>query len=120
MSVGIESEEGNLRVLRITGLLRKAELDAVQKAEAARWEPTTRVMLLVIIEKFEGWERNADWGDMTFFLKHEKQIEKMAIVSDPRWKEDVLMFAGSGFRHGQVKFFLPAQLAMARAWLGQG
>jgi hypothetical protein len=118
MGAKIQPEEGNLTVLRITGLLRKAELDAVQKAEAGRWDPATRIKLLVIVEKFEGWERNVDWGDMTFFLKHGNQIEKMAVVADPRWKDELLMFAGAGFRKAQVKFFSPGQLATARAWLG--
>jgi len=36
MSVTIEPEEGNLRVLRIKGLLRKSEWDSALAAEAAQ------------------------------------------------------------------------------------
>jgi hypothetical protein len=118
MGVTIQQEEGNLRVMRITGLLRKSELDAGLEAEARKWKPETKVKVLVMLEDFEGWERGADWGDVTFLVGHDQQIDKMAIVADPKWEIDTLTFAGAGFRQGQVKFFPVNQLALARAWLG--
>jgi hypothetical protein len=118
MGATIEREEGNLRVLRITGLLKKSEFDAALATEASQWGPTTRVKVLVIVENFNGWERGADWGDMTFFETHGDQIDKIAIVADPQLETDLLMFAGAGFRRAPVKFFSTNQLAQARAWLG--
>ena len=118
MSVTIQQEEGNVRVLRITGLLRKAEMDSVFATEAQEWGPTTRVRVLVMVEGFEGFERGANWEDMTFFEKYGDQVDKIAIVVDPRWETDLLMFVGAGFRRGAVKFFPANQLALARAWLG--
>ncbi len=117
MGATIEREEGNLRVLRITGLLRKSELDTALATEADQWEPETRVKVLVIVEDFQGWERGADWGDMAFFVEHDHQIEKIAIVADPKWKLQTLMFAGAGVRRAQVKFYATNQLAVARTWL---
>jgi hypothetical protein len=46
------------------------------------------------------------------------QIEKIAIVADPKWEIETLAFAGAGFRRAPVKFFSANQLALARAWLG--
>ena len=118
MGATIQQEKGNLRVLRITGLLKKSELDAVQAAEAKQWTPATRVKLLVIVESFQGWERGADWGDVSFLVTQGEQIEKIAIVGDPKWETEFLMFAGGGLRKAQVKFFPSNQLAQARVWLG--
>jgi hypothetical protein len=118
MGVTIGREEGDLRVLRITGLLRKSEWDSALATEAEHWRPETRVKVLVIVENFKGWERGVDWGDMDFFVEHEHQIEKSAIVADPQLETDLLMFAGAGFRRAPVKFFSANQLALARAWLG--
>ena len=73
--------------------------------------------MLVVAENFEGFERGADWGDISFLVKHDRQIEKVAIVGDLKWESDLLVFAGAGFRQGQVRFFPPNQLAQARAWL---
>jgi hypothetical protein len=118
MGATIEPKEGKLTVLRITGLLKKSEMDAVLAAEAKGWTPATKVNVLVLVEDFKGWERGADWGDMTFLVEHDEQIEKIAIVGDPKWRTDLLMFAGKGFRHAAVQFFPPHQLAQARVWLG--
>ena len=118
MGVTIQQEEGNLRVLRITGLLRKSEMDAALAAEARKWGPGARIKALVLAEDFEGFERGADWGDITFLVKHDHQIEKIAIVADKKWESDALTFAGAGFRQGQVRFFPQNQLAQARAWVG--
>ena len=118
MGATIHQEEGNLRVLRITGLLRKSELDAALEAEAKEWGPATRVRVLIIAEEFKGWERGADWGDTSFLFAHDDQIDKIAIVADPRWETETVIFAAAGIRRAPVKFFPPDQLALARAWLG--
>ncbi len=67
MSVTIEQGEGDFRVMRTPGLLKKSELDEVLANEARQWKPTTRVRVLVIVQDFKGWERGADWGDVAFF-----------------------------------------------------
>jgi hypothetical protein len=69
-------------------------------------------------EDFEGFERGADWGDISFLVKHDRQVDKIAIVGNQKWESEMLVFAGAGFRQGQVQFFPPNQLAQARAWLG--
>ncbi len=117
MGVTIEKEKGSVRIMRITGLLRKSEFDKALAAEAREWGPETRVKILVTVENFQGWERGADWGDMAFFIDHDHQVEKIAIVADPKWELGTLMFAGAGIRRGQVKFFKDNQLLLARRWL---
>lgn len=118
MGVTLQQEEGNVRVLRVAGMLKKSEFDAVITAEAKEWGPQTRVKLLVLAEAFTGWEQNADWGDLSFFLKHGDQIEKIAIVGDPKWETELSIFAAAGFRRAPVKFFPLNGVASARAWLG--
>ena len=117
MGVTLQQEEGNVRVLQVAGILKKSEFDAVITAEAEQWAPQTRVKLLVLAEGFQGWERNEDWGDLTFFMKHGDQIDKIAIVADPKWETELLIFAAAGFRRAPVKFFPSRQIRSARAWL---
>jgi len=97
MGLTIQQEEENLRVLRISGLLRKSELDGALTAEASRWGPATHVRVLVIVEDFKGWEPGVDWGDMTFFETQGDGIDKITIVADPKWEAETLAFAGQGF-----------------------
>ncbi len=53
IGVMIEREEGDLRVLRITGLLKKSEFDAALVVEVNQWRPTTHVKVLVMMEDFK-------------------------------------------------------------------
>jgi hypothetical protein len=117
MAVTIKQEEDNIRVLRITGTIVKSEFDAVITTEAKQWGPQTEVKLLVLAEDFQGWERNEEWGDLSFFLKYGDQIGKIAIVADPNLETDLLMFTAAGFRRAPVKFFPMWQIASARAWI---
>jgi hypothetical protein len=117
MGVTLQQEEGNVRVLRVAGMLKKSEFDAVLTAEAKEWGPQTRVKVLVLAEGFQGWERNEQWGDLSFFLTYGDRIDKIAIVADPKWEDDLLMFAAAGFRRAPVKFFPSGKIKSARAWL---
>jgi hypothetical protein len=118
MSVTLEREDDNVRVLRIGGILRKSEFDAVIRAEAKQWSPKTRVRVLVIAEGFQGWERSEEWGDVSFLFDYGDQIDRIAVVADPRWETEMLIFAAAGLRRAPVKFFPSTQVASARAWLG--
>lgn len=118
MGVMIEREEGDLRVLRITGLLRKSQWDAVLATEARQWGPTTHVKVLVMMEDFKGWERGVDWGDITFFDTYGDQIDKIAIVADAKWEVEIVAFAGAGFPACSNQILPLSQLTLARSWLG--
>jgi len=52
---------------------------------------------------------------MDSHLWHGDQIQKIAIVADPKWETQVLMFVGTGFRGAPVKSFPSDQLAEACA-----
>ncbi len=60
MGAAIEPEKDNLLVLRITGLLKKSEMDRVLGVEARQWTSATKIRVLVVAENFQGWERGAD------------------------------------------------------------
>jgi hypothetical protein len=117
MSLTVHPDAGNTHALRISGVLRKSEVDAVQTAAAKMFETVDTVKLLVIAEDFQGWEPGADWGDLSFFLNYGSRIVKIAIVADEKWKDRFLMFFGAGFRKAPVKFFTVDQQAEARTWL---
>ncbi len=110
-------QDKDVWVLRITGTLLKSEMDGLQTAGAKEFQAGGTVKLLLVAENFDGWERGADWGDMSFFLEHGDKIDKIAIVADPKRKAEWLAFAGAGFRRAPVQYFPLDQLAQARAWL---
>ena len=120
MPASIEHESDNLYRVRISGVFSKTELENVQAVAAQEIKRLGRIKLLFILEQFQGWERGVDWGDVTFFTSHEKDIGRIAIVGDEEWRDHALAFAGAGIRKAAVRFFPPAERSQARAWLLQG
>lgn len=118
MSITIRQENG-LSVLRITGQLKKAELDSVQAAVVKDFlaEPKLKLKLLVIVENFKGWEENPYWGDMSFYFEHGEKIAKIALAADPKRQAELMMFMGEGIRPIPMKFFPLDRIEDARKWL---
>jgi hypothetical protein len=103
MEMRIESER--LLVIRIRSILRRAEFDECQRAAAEMIRKFGRVTGLIVLDGFRGWQQGEDWGDVSFLLEHESNMEKLA----------VLMFAGAGLRSNPLRYFNDE--ASARSWL---
>ena len=117
MPVQIKYEPNETCVLRISGILKRSEFGAEERALARHIDTGSNPRLLVILENFEGWERGADWNDLDFTISHGGEISKIAIVAEPRWETPALAFAGVGVRRAPVKFFPTNELEQARSWL---
>jgi hypothetical protein len=76
-----------------------------------------KIKILVLLEDFLGWERGADWEDVNFQGEHDRDIEKIAIIGDEKWRNLVLAFTGKPFRPVEIEYFTPSQLEQARAWI---
>ena len=57
-----------------------------------------RVRLLFVLDGFEGWEAEAAWNDLGFYVKHGDMVERIAIAGDERWRGHTMMFAGADLR----------------------
>jgi stage V sporulation protein SpoVS len=117
MSATLLKDVNGVWVMSLTGMLRKAELDAVQKQAMDSGAVADDAKVLIIAREFGGWEPGADWGDVTFFIEHGHKIGKIAIVCDPDWEAKFLVFSGAGMRRAQVKSFRLGQIAEAHEWL---
>jgi hypothetical protein len=112
----VDASEGVLTI-RISGKLRQSELAAAQKNAAEILQKRGSSRLLVLAEKFEGWEKGGDWGDLSGQEQLDAQIERMAIVGEKRWEDVALLFTGKGVRHIDIEYFSPTELPRARNWL---
>ena len=120
MPASIQHENGNLFRIIISGVVRQAELKDVQAVAVRKIARFGTIELLFVLEQFEGWERDTDWGDLTFYAVHDKDIDKVAIVGEEKWRDHGLAFAGAGIRTAAVRFFALADGELARAWLLEG
>ena len=117
MAIEIIDVAGKLLQLKIRGLFMKADHDRIIQIAKEAIERSGKVQALVMLEAFEGWERRGDWGDVSFIIEQGQHIEKMAIVGDEKWQDDVVAFTAKGFRATTVEFFTPPRLHEALTWL---
>ena len=119
MPVQIKYEPNDICVVRISGILKRSEFGAEERALARNIETGLNPRLLAILENFEGWDRGADWNDLDFYISHGHKISKIAIVAERRWESLALAFAGAEVRRTPVKCFPPNELGQARGWLAE-
>jgi SpoIIAA-like len=120
MPIHIHQEEpGGLLVATVSGRIHYSEFLPVWQKSAEAIERVGKIRILILLDNFHGWETSEAWGDTSFQQRYDTFIERIAIVGDSQWKDLVLAFAGKPFRTLPIQYFLPTQLAEARAWLGK-
>jgi hypothetical protein len=100
-------------------MLRKSEMEKAQATLAQEIAQVGKVRLMFVLDQFKGWEKGPDWGDMRFYDTYGHYIERIAIVGEEKWRDDALMFALADLRKAPTRYFLPAELDAARAWMTQ-
>lgn len=116
MSIEILSNSGGILVARISGLFTQPESAALQTAATEAIHRHGRVRMLVTTEDFQGWRQGDDWSDVSF-MENDPYIQKMAIVGDKQWEEQALVFSASMVRQFPIRYFLPHEIELAKAWL---
>ncbi|MDP2203296.1 MAG: STAS/SEC14 domain-containing protein [Methylicorpusculum sp.] len=109
--------DGDVITVHIRSVMRFADQKALQDVAIDFIRRGLYPRVLVIAEDFEGWEKSEEWGNDDFLLEFGNQIVKIAIVTDERWKDPVLMFTGKGLRSTEIECFDPSSLDAAKQWL---
>ena len=112
-----EKESENLFVVQIKGTFTFEDLKEIQNKAHAEIVSSRKVKLLILAERFSEWGKDGDWGDLTFMYEHDPYIEKIAVVAEGKWKDEILMFVGADRRQASVEFFLADGEEDARDWL---
>jgi hypothetical protein len=120
MSITVTKEPDGLIVVKVEGALEFEDLKEVQDAGVEGIEGGGKIKILVLAEDFSGWGKEGDWGDLTFMYEHDGEIERIAVLAEDEWKEQIMMFLGAGRRQASVEYFLPGQEKDARNWVNQG
>jgi SpoIIAA-like len=118
MAFTIIDTSGPIISATISGELGKSEVTQMQAAAVDAMRRFGKISVLFVLDNFRGWKREPDWGDVTFMTEHDQEITKIAVVGEEQWRDLVFAFLAKGFRQAEVEYFLPVDLAKARAWLG--
>jgi hypothetical protein len=117
MAMTLHHERDNIYRVDLVGKLGKKDFESCQEQLAGEMRRIGPVRLLIVLRGFDGWEPQANWNDLSFFVSHGDGIERIAIVGPERWRSETLMFAGADLRKGPVEFFRQDADAEARTWL---
>ena len=117
MSVIFTKESETLFTIQIKGAFTFNDLKDAEKQAREEIDRSQKVKLLVLAEQFSGWGKDSDWGDLTFMHEYDPYIEKIAVVANEKWRDQLLMFLGAGRRQAPVMFFSPDEEKDARDWL---
>ncbi len=113
----LEKSSGNIVGIRMSGKLHDADYkEFVPKAEAII-EKEGSIRMLVIFEDFHGWDTHACWDDFAFGMKHKKDIERFAIVTDKKWLKWSMKLSAPLINESKV--FEPNQEDEAWAWIAE-
>ena len=116
MSITFTKESDDLFVINVQGILTFEDLKEVENKVSEVIDRSQKTKLLVLAEEFSGWGKKGDWGDLTFMYEYDPHIEKIAVVTEANWKDEMLMYIGAGRRKAEVKFFFEDEDAWD--WLG--
>jgi hypothetical protein len=117
MAFTIIDATGPVISAKIGGEIAKSEVSQIQALALDAIRRCGKINALFILEDFRGWKRGDEWGDITFLTEHDKEIARIAVVGEEEWRDLIYAFLAKGFRGAEVEYFLPANLASARAWL---
>jgi hypothetical protein len=93
----VEKEEG-LITIKISGVLKRAELAQMERVAIEAMGPARKIKFLILTESFQGWDNKGNWEDVSFQSEYDEQIEKIAIVGEKRWQDLAEAFVGKGLR----------------------
>jgi hypothetical protein len=102
--------------IEISDRVTTDEFEATAKKLRAFIARHSRVRVLEIIHDFEGMDAGAFWRDFKFSLRHLKDFNRCAIVSDAKWFSPLSALA-EPFIDCEVACFPPEDIEAARNWL---
>ena len=106
--------------LEIDGWIDAEDIDRIVKIVEPRIDTGEKLRIYAEVNSWSGMSLGAFIKDLKFSLKHLKDFEKEAIVSDRKWLEALAALGNTLFSGIEVKHFTPDESDKALEWLGVG
>ena len=75
-----------------------------------------KVRLLVRMHGFHGWTMRALWEDLKFVLRDFSHIERLALIGDNRWEEEMALHC-KPLTTSKERYFDESKADEAAAWI---
>lgn len=113
-----EVPDTNVLELTIDGGVSGPEFDELIARLEAAITRHGKIRVLELVRSLGGIPPSKWWDDVKFGYQHMRDIERAAIVADPKWIE---IFANliNPFFSAEVRYFKTADIDKARMWLSE-
>lgn len=113
----IPFEEGNIIGFRLSGKMEDDEFDEIVVRMEGMLKEHKKLRIYAEVEEFKGMSVNTFMKDIHYGLKHWRDIEKEAVVSDKGWIKSWAGFASSLIPNIEVRCFSFEQKDEAKEWI---
>lgn len=116
MFVMLAPVRGNVIAVRAEGKLTDGDYKSFLPTVEAVIKEHGKARLLIDMTLFEDWDWRAAWDDLIFELKHWRQLERVAVISESEHADWASKLAD--FLTGEdTKFFGPDESDAAWKWI---
>jgi hypothetical protein len=118
MSIAIRKKSESLLLVHVTGILKYSDREQFDMHGRLAIDRNRKIKILINATHFTGWGEGGDWGNQAFMYEYDPCIEKIAVIADEKWEEQMLMYLQAGRRQASVAFFTTLHAQDAQDWLG--
>jgi hypothetical protein len=105
-----------LLIVGVSGKLEKADYEHFVPVFERLVRLYGKLSILLDMNNFHGWDSGALWEDLKLDIKHFADIDRLAMVGEEKWEQDMATFC-KPFTKATIRFFHYADIAEARKWL---
>jgi hypothetical protein len=110
-----EEQEGKLLEVRASGKLSKEDYAQFRPELERLISRHGKIRILFEMEDFHGWSAGALWEEIKLDVKYSADVERVAIVGEKKWQQELAKFA-KPFTSAEVRYFDRENSVQARAW----
>jgi hypothetical protein len=118
IDVGLDAA-GRVIVIKMTGLISEAEMEACNEELATTFDQETLHRVLLDWQDLDGWEKGAKTAGTRAGLRHWATVRRVAVIADPKWDDEIIRITDI-YRAADVQRFSPEDREAALAWLNAG
>ncbi len=111
-----EKTNKDLIALKVDGKITKNDYDKITPLIDKTVDEYGKIKLYIEIESIEGIEPSAFKEDVKTYLKHFKDINKIAVVGKTKW-EKLWSGLANPFTSGEIKYFDHDKIMEAQQWI---
>jgi len=120
MSVTFNEEyDGKIIVIHVSGKLLKEDYERLIPKFEQLIRKHGKIRILFDMTDFQGWDAGAVWEDVKLGIEHFSDIERIAMVGEEHWEQDMATFC-KPFTRAKVRYFEHTDVTKAHRWLAAG